>query len=380
MHIASTKAQLAAQLSLVIGASDARATVPMLSTVLLKTLPDNRLSLLCSDTGVVARSLASCEAIKAPGELAVDAKRFNEIVRAVPDDATIELKLDTPAKAGQTANLLLKAGRSRFRLPVFAANDYPKMVTEQADRMSISLSSKRLAELIDQVAPAMGVNDVRPYLNGTLCIFDDKGLSLVSTDGFRLAIAHEAISGMPETARQAIIPRKSLLLAKKLLGQAKDAAVTLTLGPKDVQFAFPDGNVLLTRCLEGVFPDYKRVLPTATTLVEVPVPTLRNTLTMMGAAMVVTADSASKFRVDIDLKRDTLVIRQGDASRSEVDCTMTAGEEGTISINLNFLRDAIDACGNAERLLIGSSNERSPVLVRPVGADFPLNVIMPMKA
>lgn len=380
MHISTTKSQLASQLSLVIGAADQRASVPMLATILMKTTEDKRLSLLCSDNGVVARAITPCASVAEGGEFAVDARRFNELVRAIPDDAAIDLSLEAAKKAGDGKNLLLKAGRSRFRLPVFGAEDYPKMVPEKTERLSITLAGKRLAELIEQTAPAIGVNDVRPYLNGALFQLDSTGLTVVSTDGFRLIIAHESVPNMPAVDKRVIVPRKSLLLAKKLLSLAGDSPVKLTVGNADVQFSFSDGSVIFTKTIPGSFPDFKKVMPSPTTTAELATSTTKSILAMVSASIMDGADKTNKFRIDLDLSDKLMVIRQGDNSRSEVDCTLVDGKATTVSVNINYLRDALDSCGAAKTIRIGCSSERSPMLVRPTEADYPINIVMPMTA
>lgn len=113
--LSTTKEALLSPLNFVAGAADYRGTVPMLGTALLKTT-GGRLSLLCSDGAVLARTLAECK-IDHEGELAVDARRFGDLIKAMPDKQAISLAMD-----GE--QLLVKAGRSRFRLPVHSAEDY----------------------------------------------------------------------------------------------------------------------------------------------------------------------------------------------------------------------------------------------------------------
>lgn len=120
MIISTTKESLASPLALVAGAADTRGTVPMLGTVLLKATDEGQLSMLCSDTGMLARTLTPVE-VKKAGELAVDVRRFFDLVKAVPEKQPIEISLE------EKGTLLVKSGRSRFRLPTLAAADYPRM-------------------------------------------------------------------------------------------------------------------------------------------------------------------------------------------------------------------------------------------------------------
>ncbi len=97
--------------------------------VLLKASEGGKLSFLCSDCGVLARALSPCE-VKEIGEIAVVARRFNDLIRAVSDKSPIEIKVE--AKVMQ-----IKAGRSRFKLPTMDAKDYPRMNPEKAERLAV---------------------------------------------------------------------------------------------------------------------------------------------------------------------------------------------------------------------------------------------------
>ena len=93
MQITTTKENLASPLSLVMGAADTRGTVPILGTVLMKATDKGQLSLLCSDTGLLARTLTPCEVAKT-GSIAIDVRRFNDLIKAVPDKQPIEISVE----------------------------------------------------------------------------------------------------------------------------------------------------------------------------------------------------------------------------------------------------------------------------------------------
>lgn len=158
MIISTTKESLASPLALVAGAADTRGTVPMLGTVLLKATEEGQLSMLCSDTGMLARTLTPVE-VKKAGELAVDVRRFFDLVKAVPEKQPIEISLE------EKGTLLVKSGRSRFRLPTLAAADYPRMTLDREGRISVTMNARRLADMISDVSSSMADADLRPFLN-----------------------------------------------------------------------------------------------------------------------------------------------------------------------------------------------------------------------
>ena len=274
MQITTTKENLASPLSLVMGAADTRGTVPILGTVLMKATDKGQLSLLCSDTGLLARTLTPCEVAKT-GSIAIDVRRFNDLIKAVPDKQPIEISVEAK---GNT--LLVKSGRSRFRLPALAASDYPQMLPAKEERLSITIGARRLADMISDITASMADADLRPFLNGALFSLDREGLWLVSTDGHRMSISHEPIVGSDTLVpRNVIIPRKTVLLAKKLLLQG--GSVTLTLGSKNVQFLFADGAVLLGNAVDGTYPNWRSVIPATTERVTISAERLSNSLAMI---------------------------------------------------------------------------------------------------
>ena len=250
--LSTTKEALISPLNFVVGAADYRGTVPMLGTALLKTT-GGRLSLLCSDGAVLARTLAECK-VDHEGELAVDARRFGDLIKAMPDKQAISLAMD-----GE--QLLVKAGRSRFRLPVHSAEDYPKMVTSDEGKVTIQISSKRLGEMFEEVSAAMASADVRHFLNVTCLTLMDGALWTVATDGHRMIVSCQPIEGSEKIpATEVLVPRKSALLARKLLATSTEDA-TLVFGKGEFRIQFKDGTVLLSKCVDGKYPDWKRVIP-----------------------------------------------------------------------------------------------------------------------
>ena len=377
MQITTTKANLVSPLSLVLGAADTKGTVPMLGTVLLKATDAGKLSFLCSDTGVLARALSPCD-VKDIGEVAVDARHFNDLVRAVPDDkATIEIKVSESV-------MQVKAGRSRFKLPTLDAKDYPRMIPEQTERVSVTMDSARLASMVDDIALSMAVADIRIFMNGALFRIDEQGLWIVSTDGNRLVVAHEPIPSLASiTPREVIVPRKTVLLAKKLLGSGQ---VKLTIGASDFQLTLPDGTVLLGKSIAGAFPDWKRVIPNTAFEFSVSTERLSDSLTMVAAMKASSAKDkkdGSADKVELLIAENLLTIQKGDSARCEVDTVSKSADAAEINININYLSDAAAIMrGKISEIRVGYSNATTattPITLRPKDADYPLAIVMPMR-
>ena len=352
MQITTTKENLASPLSLVMGAADTRGTVPILGTVLMKATDKGQLSLLCSDTGLLARTLTPCEVAKT-GSIAIDVRRFNDLIKAVPDKQPIEISVEAK---GNT--LLVKSGRSRFRLPALAASDYPQMLPAKEERLSITIGARRLADMISDITASMADADLRPFLNGALFSLDREGLWLVSTDGHRMSISHEPIVGSDTLVpRNVIIPRKTVLLAKKLLLQG--GSVTLTLGSKNVQFLFADGAVLLGNAVDGTYPNWRSVIPATTERVTISADRLANSLAMIAA----TSDdnekqTAMKCKVEIAFTKATTTLRRGDTGLCELESLSSTDAPAELAFNITYLSDAEALCSIHYRKEFGEITAR----------------------
>ncbi|MBP8278076.1 MAG: DNA polymerase III subunit beta [Propionivibrio sp.] len=375
MQITTTKENLASPLSLVMGAADTRGTVPILGTVLMKATDKGQLSLLCSDTGLLARTLTPCEVAKT-GSIAIDVRRFNDLIKAVPDKQPIEISVEAK---GNT--LLVKSGRSRFRLPALAASDYPQMLPAKEERLSITIGARRLADMISEITASMADADLRPFLNGALFSLDREGLWLVSTDGHRMSVSHEPIAGSDTLVpRNVIIPRKTVLLAKKLLLQG--GTVTLTLGSKNVQFLFADGAVLLGNAVDGTYPNWRSVIPATTERVTISADRLANSLAMIAA----TSDdnekqTAMKCKVEIAFTKTTTTLRRGDTGLCELESTSSTDAPAELAFNIAYLSDAVSMIRSiGDDASIGYSASASAITMRPKDKEYPLAVVMPLRA
>ena len=376
MQITTTKESLVAPLALVAGAADTRGTVPVLGSVLLKAMDNGQLSLLCSDTGMLARTLAPVE-VKKPGELAVDVRRFYDLVKAVPDKQSIEIALE------DKGTLLVKSGRSRFRLPTHAASDYPRMAPDNENRQSITMNARRLGEMVSSIIPSMADADLRPYLNGALFLLDSSGLWMVATDGHRMNVAHEPIEGADAlSARSVIVPRKTVLLAKKLLGHGGN--VTLTIGPRNVQFTYADGGVLLGQAIDGQYPTFQSVIPKVTDATALSASRLATALQMIAA----TSDDKDKQdtkvpKVEVQIAQSTLTIRKGDSGLCELECESSTDKPVDLAFNSRYLMDAVATLREvSDEIVIGFSatSAVSAITLKPVGKDYPLSVVMPLRS
>ena len=154
--------------------------------------------------------------------------------------------------------LTLQAGKSRFTLQTLPADDFP-LVNESVDfGPAFSVPQKTLRDLVNQVHFAMAVHDIRYYLNGILFIAEGKQLTLVATDGHRLALAQATLDNeVPK--QEVILPRKTVLELQRLL-RDEDTPIEMRFAGNQAKFSF-SGMEFVTKLVEGKFPDYNRVIP-----------------------------------------------------------------------------------------------------------------------
>lgn len=373
LSISTTKEALLSPLAYVSGAADARGTVPILGTALLKTV-QGRLSLLCSDGAVLARSLADCK-VEQDGEIAVDARRFGDLIRAMPEKQVISLCMDKE-------QLLVKAGRSRFKLPVHAASEYPTMAASNEGMVTIQISSKRLGDMFEEVSHAMAAADARTYLNGTYLSLTGGALWAVASDGHRLAVTRQVIEGSEKIAgTEVIIPRKSAQLARKLLATSSED-VTLVFGNKEFRLQFKDGTVLLSKCLEGKFPDWQRIIPQSVCFSKVETDKIRTALTMIRATIDSSESKKNALRrsVGFVFGKAGVSVSHTDVASSEIEAECGDASNERVSLNVDYLADAIDAIPKESGFVrLGFDDATKPITVRPVDADYPLVIVMPMR-
>ena len=369
MHVSTTKEALALPLALVAGAADARGQIPMLATVLLKTI-NGKLSMLCSDTAVLARALTECTVGK-EGEIAIDAKRFNDLVRALPEKQSLDLSLE------EKGTLLIKSGRSRFRLPTLPAADYPRMVSAKEQRVTINIPTTRLSEMIEQVQDAIAVADIRPYLNGVLVSLQDGFLCLVATDGFRMVVTREPIAGSEQISKSVILPRKTALLARRLMTQSGD--VKVAIGTTDVTLSFADGTVLIGKSIEGQFPAFAKAIPQTAAAATLESRKLCEAIGLIDATTEA-SDKKQGRAVEMKFTENTLTLSSGEQSRCEIDAVCPTPNTQELAFNVDFLRSAADTLGRTgEKLRVCFPDAANVICIRPAEADYPLAVVMGLR-
>ncbi len=248
MEIVVSREELVAELALLQGIVERRATIPVLSHLLFQA-EGERLSLAATDLDVSLSTGCGAEVLR-PGQLAVQAKKFTEIVRALGAD---EVRL-TLAEGN---NLAIESGRSRFRIRGLEAESFPTLPkVESSSELEFPLATLR--QMIGKVLFAISSEESRFQLNGALFKATDSTLELVATDGYRLARVETDFSGAGAEglAQGVLVPRKAL---QEILRFSGEEPVRFRRNEHHLSFRIGDRE-LISRILEGTFPDYERVI------------------------------------------------------------------------------------------------------------------------
>jgi DNA polymerase III subunit beta len=238
-------------LQAVSGIVERRHTLPILSNVLIEAKGE-RLNLVATDLEIQVATSAQLENPVSSYAVTVSARKLQDILRALPEKTVVSLD-------AQDGKLQVKAGKSRFNLQTLPAQDYPRLAEAGKTATTVNLTQKKLRNLLQLVQYGMAQQDIRYYLNGLLLVVEDSKLILVATDGHRLAYASAELPGSSERT-EVIIPRKAVLELTKLLADS-DENVEVNLLANQVRFSF-GGIELVSKVVDGKFPDFTRVIPT----------------------------------------------------------------------------------------------------------------------
>jgi DNA polymerase-3 subunit beta len=367
MHLlTTTRDTLLGPLQAVAGIVEKRHTLPILSNVLLEKHGEH-LTMLATDIEIQIRTTTAATLGGSDAEITVAARKLQDILRALPDGANVELTLDDK-------RLTVKAGKSRFALQTLPATDYPRMNLPGSDNPCFSVTQKTFKRQLAQVSYAMAQQDIRYYLNGLLLIVADGELRMVATDGHRLAYAASPVA--TELARtEVILPRKTVMeLARQL--HDTDDELEIVLAGNQAVFRF--GPVeLVSKLIDGKFPDYERVIPqNHPGLLTFPRAAL---LASLSRVAILTND---KFRgVRLVLSDGTLKIvstnNEQEEAQEEIEVDYH-GEPLDIGFNVTYLLDVLNNV-TADAIEWRFADGNSSALITVPGDTGFKYVVMPMR-
>ena len=362
----TTQEKVLSVLQSVAGIVERRHTLAILANVLIRKT-GAALQLTTSDLEIQIRTTANLEGDGGDFSTTVGARKLIDILRTMPPEQIVSIE-------SSASKLILKGGKSRFTLQTLAPEDFP-LVQEAANfGPMFSVPQKTLKSLLGQVSFAMAVHDIRYYLNGILFVAEGTQLSLVATDGHRLAFASATLD--VEVPRQEVIlPRKTVIELQRLLSDA-EGAIDMQFANNQAKFSFDDME-FVTKLVEGKFPDYNRVIPK----------NHRNIITLGRVALLATLQRAAiltsdKFKgVRLSVEPGSLRVASNNAEQEEAVDELDidyGGPSIEIGFNVTYL---LDALGNMSQDMVRlelSDGSSSALFTIPDNAAFKY-VVMPMR-
>lgn len=352
-------------LQTVVGIVERKQPLPILSNVLIEK-SESSLKLVATDLEIQISTVRAIETNGGTEAVTVSAKKFQEILRVLPDSSKVSLEI-------QENKLLIKSNKSRFSLQTLPAQDFPVVANQLENASQLILNQGLLKKLLGLVQYAMAQQDIRYYLNGVLLVIDGQQIRLIATDGHRLAFVSSNLEkSYPKT--EVILSRKTVNELSKLLADSEDE-ITLELAEKQVRLTFAD-VVLTSKVIDGKFPDYERVIPNYTNHLSL------DRLTVLQALQRAAILSNEKFRgVRFVLTEKNLRIISSNSEQEEAQEDIENEYHGPaldIGFNVNYLLDGLNNTP-AQEVTFSFGDPNSSILITVPGEEEFKYVVMPMR-
>ena len=373
MKVTVLQENLARGLSTVSRAVSPRSTLPVLANVLIAT-DEGRLRLSATNLEMGITCWIGAK-IEEEGSTTVPARTLSDLVGTMPDPQ-VSLTLNA-----QTQTLNVRSGSSTNDIKGIDAQEFPPLPVPDFDD-AILINVADFKEMIQQVAFAASTDEARPVLMGVLVTVEKDVVTMAAADGFRLSVRKASLSSASSANVSAIIPARAL---NELARIASDGEQTIQMvlpkGRGQVVFRVKDAE-LVSQLIDGTFPDYQQIIPRSYKS-----RTLVSTASLLKAcrqAEIFAREGSNVVRLNIKTN--------GEMQPGEVEISAHSEETGSnetlveatvdgipllIAFNVRYLREVLEVV-KSPNVAIETSAQNAPGVVRPVGDDHFLHVIMPM--
>jgi DNA polymerase-3 subunit beta len=360
---------LARGLSVVSRAVSTRSTLPVLANVLLKT-EDAGLKLTATNLEIGITYWVPGK-IESDGATTVPAKLLTDYVNALQGGERVDLEL----LAGET--LHLRAGRYESNIKGIDADEFPAIQTA-GERPTTRIAQKVLRQALEETAFAAASDEARPILTGVLARFEGSTVTLAAADNYRIAVKTIPIlDAVTETS--VVIPARALNELARILADV-DEPVDVILAQARNQILFHlEGIDLVSRLIDGQFPNYQQVLPQSHTTRAVL--DREELLRAVRPAALIAHESANIVKLQIDTNGNAGITVSANAEVGDHVGQVEAAVEGdgtTIAFNARYLADVLTNV-DAEQFALELNGPLSPGVFRPIGDDLYVHVVMPVR-
>lgn len=365
MKFSCEKALLQAAISTTSRAVSPKSSIPALEGILLEADEELRLTGYNLETGI--RTTVPAE-IRTKGTLVLGARLFGEIIRKLPDDI-VEF-------TAEHYMVNIKCGMSEFNILGTDPEEFPELPTVEYQN-SLEIGQNKLKSMISQTLFAVSDNESRPIHTGSLFEVDQKGLTIVSVDGYRLALRHETIE-RKEGAEEFsfVVPGAALSEVEKICSDVEKTA-SITQGARHIMFKVGE-TMLVSRRLEGEFLAYRQAIPRNNSIrIE---GETRALLSSIDRVSLIISDKL-KSPLKCIFEQNVLKISTKTAIGDAADQCPTDGDGGGLEIGFNnrYLMDALKAAP-ADRVRLELTTSVSPCVILPAeGEENFLYMVLPVR-
>ncbi len=366
MEIVVPLGELSKKMNAISSVVPGKTTMPILSTVLISADKEG-ITFSATDLDISVTSKVKGSVVD-EGRIAAPAKKMAEIVKSLTgDDVKFEAKEE---------KLTIKCGKSRFVINSRSPDDFPKL-PKQESKTSFTIDPGLLGKLIQKTVYAVSTDLTRPALCGVLWEVDEKHISMVSTDGHRLARVECAIDLEVVEKANVIVPPKAMTTLKAYAEGEKE--ITVSLGENSISFDMAD-SVIYSRLLEGPFPNYQKVIPEGNEKELV----ISKTMLQDATRRVAILSDALTHQIVFSLGKDkvTLHVSTQDLgeAREELEASFSA-EPMDIGYNAGYILDILKTI-DAEDISFRLDRSDNAGLVEPVTTEENIKqtcIIMPLR-
>lgn len=353
-----------------------RNTIPILGNLLFAA-EAGRLTIVATDLDIEASVTVGCAGDMAA--VTLPAHTLHDAVRKLPDGCDVQIAHDG-------ANATVSAGRSRFRLPVLPAGDFPRMAAGGYGH-AFALPAASLKRMLDTIRFAVSTEETRYYLNGIYWHHDADAaggprLTAVATDGHRLAMialpAPEGAADMPGI----IVPRRTCDLLKDVA--ARKGNVSIELSEVRIRFAAPEGDggpelAIVSKLIDGTFPDYRRVVPAShANRFEVDGAALRSAVDRVATITPSTGGRSVRFAFSAQALVLQAVNPDAGEATDEVTIASAEGDPVEIGFNGRYCLELLAAAPEGT-IRFHLADAGAPARIEPAAAPDTVFVLMPMR-
>ncbi len=373
MNVSILQENLSKGLSIVSRAVSSRSTLPVLANVLMNT-DNGRLKLSATNLEIVVTCWVGAK-IEEEGSITIPARTLSDLVNTLPSEI-IEMQLDEP-----TQTIHIKCGRTEANIKGIDAQEFP-LVPEPQKEEQLLLERDVFKQMISRVVFAAASDDTRPVLTGISTKLEGDTINMAATDGFRLSITSGVFPGSVDRPIDAIIPARALSEVLRVAGDdEKPIAISMPAGRNQIIFDMGE-TVIVSQLIDGQFPDFQSVIPAEPL-----------TRTVMGTAELLKACKTADIFARESSHTAKVSIEPGDEMmRGQATIAATSAETGNniaqvdasvdgpaveIAFNVKYMTDVLNVI-NEPQVAIETRTPMEPGVIKPVGEEGFVHVIMPM--